>query len=170
MAATHLLVLGNAEAVRWVFQNQRMAFSEVGRRTAMRLSRGDTLIFYASLKCWPELGGTRPESGLLIADAVVLTDVAQLKQPAVVGGRHFHYGCEIFFEHLAPVGSGVPIGTVRDQLELTAGRANYGQALRRTPVLLSPADAALLTAKLQQVWQPFDDTIDGYRNIVSTQQ
>lgn len=170
MATTHLLVLGNAEAARWVLENQRMAFSEVGRRTASRLSRGDTLIFYAGLKCWPGLGGPRPKSGLFIADAIVLTDVARMKQPAHVGGRHFHYGCEIFFEHLAPVGSGVPIGTVRDRLELTAGRANYGQVLRRTPVLLSSADAALLKAELQKVWLPFDDSIEGYRQVLSSQQ
>src|SRR5690349_2546590 len=100
MAATHLVVLGNADAARWVFDNQRMAFSEVGRRTAARLARGDTLLFYASLKCWPALGGPRPDSGLLLADAVVLTDVARMNQPAYVGGRHFHYGCEVFFEHL----------------------------------------------------------------------
>ena len=163
MAASHLVVLGNADAARWVLANQRMAFSEVGRRTAARVTRGDTLLFYASLKCWPALGGAgRPASGLLIADAIVLTDVTKLRTPVSVGGRQFQYSLEVFFEHLAPAGSGVPIGSVRNELELTAGRANYGQALRRTPVLLSPSDTALLKDRLQGVLKPFEDSIDGY--------
>lgn len=170
MAATYLLVLGNADAARWVFENQQMAFSEVGRRAATKLARGDTMIFYAGLKCWPGLGGARPKSGLLIADAVVLSDVTRMKKPAYVGGRHFPYGCEIFFEHLAPVGAGVPFGAVRERLKLTAGRANYGQVLRRTPILLSPADAALLKAECSKVWQPFEETIDGYRAAPSSQR
>jgi hypothetical protein len=163
MTGTHLVVLGNADTARWVLANQRMAFSEVGKRTAAHLSRGDTLLFYASLKCWPRLGGgVRQDSGLLIGDAVVLTDVTKLSNPVLVGGRRFQYSCEIFFEHLAPVGSGVHIASVRDQLELTAGRANYGQVLRRTPLLLSRSDAALLKDRLRGIWKPFEENIDEY--------
>jgi hypothetical protein len=163
MTATHLVVLGNADTARWVLANQRMAFSEVGRRAAARLSRGDTLLFYASLKCWPKLGGgARPDSGLLIGDAVVLTDVTKLSNPVLVGGRRFEYGCEIFFQHLAPAGSGVRIASLRDQLDLTAGSANYGQALRRTPALLSRSDAVLLKDRLRGVWKPFEDKIGEY--------
>ena len=164
MAATHLLVLGNAEAARWVFENQRMAFSEVGRRTAARLSRGDTLIFYASLKCWPGLGGTRPDSGLLIADAVVLTEVSD--EPASLRWwPPLPLRVRNLLRAPRPGRAGVPIGNIRNQLELTAGRANYGQALRRTPVLLSRADAALIRRELKQVWQSFEDSINGYREL-----
>jgi hypothetical protein len=163
MTATFLVVLGNAEAARWVLENQRMAFSEGGRKSASRLSRGDTLLFYAGIKCWPALGrDSRPEAGVLIGDAVVLTDVARLRTPAQVGGRRFEYGCEVFFEHLAPLGSGVAISSIRDELDLTAGRANYGQALRRPPVLLSRADAALLSARLRAVTTPFEESVDEY--------
>ena len=163
MTATHVVVLGNADAARWVLANQRMAFSDVGRRTASRLSRGDKFLFYASLNCWPKLGGDqRPSSGLIIGDAVVLTTVTEFRTPVRVGGRHFDYGCEVFFEHLAPVGTGVPIGSVRDELELTAGRVNYGQALQRTPVLLSQADTVLLESRLKGVWKSYEETIDGY--------
>lgn len=139
-----------------------MAFSDVGRRAASRLCRGDTLLFYASRKCWPGLGGARPDSGLLIGDAVVLTQVVRWRAPVQVGGRHFQYGCEVFFEHLAPVGSGVSLTSVRHDLELTAGRANYGQVLQRTPVLLSPADTSFLRVRLERVWKPFDVCIGGY--------
>ncbi|MEV7663571.1 hypothetical protein [Paenarthrobacter sp. NPDC089316] len=163
MTATHLVVLGNADAARWVLANQRMAFSEVGKRTASRLSRGDRFLFYASFTCWPRLGGDqRPTSGLIIGDAVVLTEVRELRTPVLVGGRHFRYGCEVFFEHLAPVGTGVSIGSIRDELELTAGRANYGQALQRTPVLLSQADTERLAPRLEGVWKPYEETIAGY--------
>lgn len=169
MTASYLVVLGNADAARWVLANQRMAFSEVGRRTASRLSRGDSLLFYAGLKCWPKLGGDqRPTSGLIIGDAVVLTEVTKLGTPVLVGGRRYPYGCEVFFEHLAPAGTGVPIGSVRDELELTAGRGNYGQALRRTPVLLSQADTALLAPRLKSVWKPYEEAIDGYLRRQST--
>jgi hypothetical protein len=110
----------------------------------------------------------RPTSGLIIGDAVVLTEVTKLRTPALVGGRHFHYGCEVFFEHLAPAGTGVPIGSVREELELTAGRVNYGQALQRTPVLLSQADTALLAPRLKSVWKPYEEAIDGYLPRQST--
>ncbi|MDD0856756.1 hypothetical protein NHF46_00955 [Arthrobacter alpinus] len=134
MTSSHLVVLGNADAARWVLKHQRMAFSEVGKRTASRLSRGDSLLFYAGLKCWPSLGGDkRPTSGLIIGDAVILTDVTRLETPVLLDGRRYPYSCEVFFEHLAPAGTGVPIGSVRDELELTAGRVNYGQALAPYP-------------------------------------
>lgn len=140
-----------------------MAFTEVGRRSATRVSRGDKLLFYASLKCWPALGGeVRPQSGVLIGDAVVLTDVARMREPVQIGGRRFHFGCELFFEHLAPVGSGVSISELRERLALTAGRANFGQALRRTPVLLSPPDAELLSAELAVIVTPFEESVEGY--------
>lgn len=108
-------------------------------RGAARLGRGDHLIFYISLKCWPELGGRRPASGLLIGSAVVLTDVRRMERPVLISGRRFLYSCELFFERLAELGSGVPIGPLKEELDLTAGKSNYGQALQRTPVLLSPA-------------------------------
>lgn len=119
-------------------------------------------MFYASLKCWPGLGSARPDSGLLIGDAVVLTDVARFTRPVLIGGRRFQYGCEIFFESLAPLGSGLPIGSVRNELDLTAGRANYGQALRRTPVLLSHSDTRFLRGRLRGVSKSFDATVDEY--------
>lgn len=162
MAATHLVVLGNAVTARWVLTNQRMAFTEVGRQSAARLSRGDTLLFYASSKCWPTLGGVRPASGVLIGNAVVLTDVARLRAPAHIGGRRFDYGCEVFFEVLTPLGSGVAIGPIKESLKLTAGRPNYGQVLQRTPVLLAPEDAQLLTTQLKLIAKPFEDTVEDY--------
>ncbi|MDV8015621.1 hypothetical protein R4P70_30315 [Rhodococcus sp. IEGM 1241] len=171
MAATHLVVLGNAEAVRWVLKNQRMAFSEVGRRTASRLSRGDTLVFYAGVKCWPALGGkVRPKAGIMIGSAVVLTEVARLRTAAQVGGRKFEYGCEVFFERLAALGSGLSISDVKNDLELTAGRANYGQVLRRTPILLSSADTALLSARLESVTAPYEDSVGAYFGTVTASE
>lgn len=166
MSATHLVVLGNAVTVRWVLANQRMAFTEVGRRSASRLSRGDTLLFYASNKCWPTLGGSvRPTSGVLIGNAVVLTDISRLRAPAHIGGRRFDYACEVFFESLAPLGSGVAIGPVKDELKLTAGRANYGQVLQRTPVLLATEDAHLLTARLKSLAKPFEVSVEDYLRV-----
>lgn len=110
MSSMHLVVLGNAVTARWVLANQRMAFTEIGRRSASRLARGDTLLFYASSACWPGLGAAvRPQSGLVIGSAVVLTDVARLATVMHVGGHRLDYGCEIFFETLAPLGSGVAI-------------------------------------------------------------
>lgn len=163
MTSTHLVALGNADAVRWVLSNQRMAFTEVGRRSAARVERGDKLVFYASLKCWPALGGEkRPKSGLLIGDAVVLTDVTRLQEPVQVGGRRFQFGCEVFFENLAPLGSGASISELRDRLSLTAGRENFGQALRRTPVLLSPNDTRLLSKELEASATSFEESVDSY--------
>ena len=162
MASTHLVVLGNAGSVHWVLGQQRMAFTEVGMRGAARLGRGDHLIFYISLKCWPELGGRRPASGLLIGSAVVLTDVRRMERPVLISGRRFLYSCELFFERLAELGSGVPIGPLKEELDLTAGKSNYGQALQRTPVLLSPHDTELLARRLSHGTNAFEDSVDTY--------
>lgn len=163
MSATHLVALGNAEAVRWVLRNQRMAFSEAGRRTASRLSRGDTLLFYAGAKCWPALGGdSRPPDGVLIGGAVILSELTRFRASVQVGGRRFEYGCEVFFERLAPLGSGVSIKANKKELELTVGLVNYGQALRRTPVLLSTADSVLLNHRLDAVTVPYENSIRAY--------
>ena len=163
MVSTHLVVLGNAEATRWVLTNQRMAFSEVGRRTAARLAPGDVMLFYASLKVWPALRAEpRPQGGMFIGSALVLTRISRMRTPAKVGARHFEFGCEIFFELLAPLGQGVAITDVKDQLELTSGKPNYGQVLRRTPILLSRTDSELLTSRLRSTAGPFEENVSQY--------
>lgn len=163
MAASFLTVLGSAETVRWVFSQERMAFSKhIGEGIASHVSRGDRLYFYVTSKCWPGLGGTRPSSGVLVSDAVVLTDVKSLPRKIVISGRSFSYGCELLFERLTSLGSGVSLAEMAGQLDLLAGKHNYGQALQRTPVRLTPKDAELLNLKLDTLAVPFENAVDSY--------
>lgn len=161
--ASFLTALGSAETVRWVLQNERMAFSDfVGKRNASRLTRGDRLYFYLSPRCWPGLGKPKPPSGLIVSDAVVLTDTKKLADRMVLSGHVFTYGCELLFERLAPSGTGVSLNGMIGQLELFRGYSNYGNALRLTPILLSTSDAKLIDLELNSVSKQFDDAVIGY--------
>lgn len=120
------------------------------------------MYFYASSKCWPALGGVRPSAGLIISQAVVLTSVKRLPEKLSISGRSFLYSCELLFERLAPLGQGVSLNDISDKLEFLAGRANYGQALQRTPILLSVNDTKLIENEFHSISEPFEDTVDNY--------
>lgn len=120
------------------------------------------MYFYASSKCWPALGGERPAAGLIISEAVVLTPLKKLPEKLSISGRSFPYSCELLFERLAPLGRGVSLSAISEKLEFLAGRANYGQALQRTPILLSTNDAKLIEHEFRSVSEPFEHTVDSY--------
>lgn len=163
MTTSFLTVLGSAETVRWVLSGEHMAFSEyTGRRIASRMSHGDRLLFYASSKCWSGFSRVRPGPGMVISEATVLTDVRPLARKVSIGGRGFLYGCELLFEQLAPIGTGVPLDSLAGRLQFLAGRSNYGQALQRTPIQLSNVDAGALRDALERVAIPFEDAVGGY--------
>lgn len=160
--ATFLVALGDAKGARWVIAHEAMAFTPVGARKAARLSHGDTILFYLSKRCLTDLGLRGLDGGLVVGSAVVLTDVRALKQPTFIGGRRFEQGCHVFFENLAPLGKGVSLKALSNSLVLLAGRPNYGQALRQTPVALHEHDAALLCRQLESVVTAFDEAKSSY--------
>jgi hypothetical protein len=123
------------------------------------------MYFYVSAKCWSgpsRLGGERPRSGMLISDAVVLTDVRKLTNKVGIAGNSFTYGCELLFEHLVPLGSGLSLSDIAPDIDLLSGRSNYGQALQRTPVLLSQRDADLFQTQLEALATPFENAVELY--------
>lgn len=126
------------------------------------MSRGDRLLFYLSRKCLAELGVPRPTVGLVVGEAVVLTDVRAMKRPISIGGRRFEKECELLFERLAPLGKGLSLKASANELILLAGRPNYGQALRQTPILLHDYDAAILRRRLKAEATTFDEAADSY--------
>lgn len=163
MTTSYLTVLGSAETVRWVLNEERMAFSEyTGKRVASRLAHGDRLFFYASSKCWNGFERARAGPGLVIGDATILTDIGPLPRKISIGGRGFTHCCELLFDRLAPIGEGIGLASLADRLQFLSGRSNYGQALQRTPILLSNSDAELLESELHEVAIPFDAAFDGY--------
>jgi hypothetical protein len=162
MVATFLVVLGDAKGTKWVLREQAMAFTRVGGRRAAKLSRGDRLLFYLSGKCLSEFGVRRAPTGRVIGEAVVLTDVRPVRRPVSIAGRKFETECELLFERLAPLGSGLSLKALADRLVLLAGKPNIGQALRISPVALNEDDARLLRRMLKTEATNFDQAKASY--------
>ena len=152
--------------MRWVFREKRMVFSDrVGNHLSSHVDSGDRLYFYVTGKCWSApvgLGGPQPRSGLVVGDAVVLTEIRRLQNRVEISSKSFSYGCGIRFERLTPLGSGLALPDVADNLDLLTGRRNYGQVLQRTPVRLSPHDAEVIDQRLDSLAMPFEDGAQRY--------
>ena len=99
---------------------------------------------------------------LELSDAVVLTDVKPLSNKVAISGRTFSYGCQLLFERLTTLGSGVSLDELVGELDLLGDKDNYGYILQWTPVLLTRHDAELLNSKLDALAVPFENAVGSY--------
>lgn len=154
--------LGDQDFLRWVLDNERMAYTKLGARAGAGIEPGDRLLLYASQTSLSSFGvGPRGEAGMIIARAAVLTPIVN-GQALSISGRRFTAHSHLFLESLARLGAGVSLKALADELDLTRGRANYGQALRRPPVRLTASDARKLSRRLDAVAGEVEEAIADY--------
>ncbi len=136
-----LIVLAEAEALRWALANRRMAFSAGQCRKAGRIRPGDELVLYASRGAWHN--PTRDESQLA-GMAVVKAPVRKLPKPVPLAGREFTCGCRLEITIELPERAGVPIRPLVRTLEFVRRKDVWGQYFRSGLVEVPAADMARL--------------------------
>lgn len=158
--ATYMLVLADSAGALWVIREQRMGFSDKNPSAGRRLNPGDRVFIYTTVNCWPRTAGQR--RGRVIGEAVVATTAEAMWPPMHLAGRTVTTGCHLFFESLTPLGKGVELAPLVSDLESLKHYKSYGPALRRGPVALTPADAALLRERLYTLPSIYEESIESY--------
>ena len=146
--ADYLLVIGEAEALRWIVAQERMAFAAGRAQQASNLRVGDGLLLYTSRGAFHN--PTR-DRGRVVGVATVTSPVTSLDKPVEIAGRAFVAGCSLRVERLAAWSEGVEIAPLVPRLEMFPDPSSWPIRLRQTLVPLPAADAALLRDRIDKV-------------------
>ncbi|MGY1545805.1 hypothetical protein [Streptomyces sp. MN6] len=162
MASTHLVILGERTALRWVLTEQRMAFP-AGRAGQTRpVHEGDEVMLYTTRGCFRNPGR---DEGRIIGLGVVTTPVSVLPAPMRFGEREFTTGCNIQIRGLAPFREGLGIREHVHALDVFPNPVSWPVRLRRTTLALPERDAQFLRNKLLPYLKPYEETIAEYEQL-----
>jgi hypothetical protein len=125
--------------------------------TAIKI--GDELFIYTTRGCFHS--PTR-DRGLVIGLALVSSDVRDLAEPVVFGGRSYPSGCTLSIQGIAPLREGVELRPLVPQLHAFPDGRAWSVPLRQPPVPLDEHDAALLKRRLNPLLQPLGHHVDAY--------
>jgi hypothetical protein len=144
---SHLLILGDRDAIAWVVARQRMAFTaDRAPRAASAIAAGDELFLYATRGAFHN--PTR-DRGRVFGRARATAAVEQLTDPIALLGRTFTHGFRFELEALAPPRLGVEIAGLVPQLSSFPNKAGWAVSLRRPLMTLTPEDARLIRRRLK---------------------
>lgn len=159
MSASHLLIVGERQALAWILSTERMAFPSYRAREVASLAIGDELLLYTTRGCFHNPGRDR---GRVIGRALVRTTVEQLDPPIDVARRQFGLGCAIKLTSLAPSGQGVELPPLVDQLDTFPNKSGWAAQMRRPLLTLTRIDATLLRRELETLAGPPRGALAGY--------
>ncbi|BDH51738.1 MULTISPECIES: hypothetical protein [Streptomyces] len=159
MASTHLVILGERSALRWVLTEQRLAFPAGRARQSGVLRVGDEVLLYTTRGCFRN--PTR-DVGRIIGRGSVAAPVSVLTAPVRFGDREFTTGCGIQIQGLAPFLEGLSIRDLVHALDAFPNKRAWAVQLRRTTLALSAQDAELLHRELESRLLPYADAIGSY--------
>ena len=156
---THLIVLGERDALRWVLRERRMAFPPYRRSAAQRLQPGDPLLLYVTRGAFHN--PTR-DRGRVIGVASVASPVVDLDDPLTLVGRTFTTGCRLDLKLLCPRGEGVELAPLVEELSAFPIKHAWSAVLRRAIVPLPQGDATRIKRLLAQKATEVDEAITTY--------
>lgn len=159
MSTAYLVVLGERDAIRWVLEQQRMAFPATPRSEVAALSPGDQLLLYATRGAWHNPGRDR---GRIIGSATPLSAVRVLETPIEIAGRSFHSTCDLRIEGVVPYPGGLELRPFVDKLMAFPKRHAWSIYLRRALLQLPEDDLVLLKRELQPLLVPRDRAFTTY--------
>ncbi|MCQ9184710.1 hypothetical protein KMT30_37880 [Streptomyces sp. IBSBF 2953] len=162
MASTHLVILGERSALRWVLTEQRMAFPAGRVRQARALHEGDEVMLYTTRGCFRN---PARDVGRVIGHGVVATPVSVLTDPVRFGEREFTTGCDIQIQGLALYRDGLNLRELVHALDVFPNPRSWAAKLRRTALALPAQDAELLRRKLKPYLKPYAEAIAGYKEL-----
>lgn len=142
-----VVVLAEAEGLRWVLEHSRMAWTEASSRRASRVRPGDRLVLYVARGAFHN--PTRDESQLL-GLAEVLSPVRRFRKPVEIAGRRFVCGCDLRLEVVLPEREGVPVRPLVNRLSFVKRKDVWGQYFRSGLVQVPAADLRVLERAIRQ--------------------
>ncbi|MFV2083941.1 MULTISPECIES: hypothetical protein [Micromonosporaceae] len=146
MNAAYLVVLGERAAIRWVLEQQRMAFPATPRAEVAALAAGDQLLLYATRGAWHN--PTR-DRGRVIGTATATSAVRAFGEPVEIAGMRFVSGCTLDVDGVVPYPGGVELQPLVHQLAAFPKPHAWSIYLRRPLLRLAAADVELLAGALR---------------------
>jgi hypothetical protein len=160
----YLLIIGDRVPLRWVLEEERMAFPNYRRGAASHLSEGDALLLYTTRGCFHNPGRDR---GRVIGTARAVSAAVQLEEPVVIDGVRYPVGCDIELLKLAPKGHGIELAPLVLQMTTFTNKRAWAATMRRPLLKLTEDDANLLARQLKPVVAPARDAIDSYVSAIA---
>src|SRR5262249_46048381 len=128
MSASYLLVIGDPAPLAGVLAERRMAFPTRRRYRAAAMEIGDELFIYKTQGCFHN--PTR-DRGLVMGLALVSSDVRNLAEPVVFGGRSYPSGCTLSIQGIAPLHEGVELRPLVPRLHAFPDGRAWSMPLRQ---------------------------------------
>lgn len=160
---SHLLVIGEREALAWILREERMAFPAARAASAGRLQPGATLLMLTTRGCYHN--PTRDRT-LVIGESTVTSAPVLLEKPIRIARREFVMGCSLRIEKLAPIRHGVEVAPLVASLEVFRNKRAWSATLRQTLVALGASDTGLLRAELESSVRPTPEARSTYLDSI----
>ena len=143
-----LLILGDADELAYVLREHRMAFTSKRR---IPLTRGDIVFLYTTRRIFRNPSTGR---GLIIGRAEIISDIVKLESGLRIADRVYTVGCHVAITGLAPLGEGVELRQIVDELETFHPHPKrWAFRIFSSFVQLSPKDASVIQEKIQPLLQ-----------------
>lgn len=159
MSRSYLIVIGDAAPLAWILAGERMAFPARRKSRASALEIGDELFIYTTRGCFHRPNRDR---GLIVALALVSSDVRDLAEPVVFNEHRYTSGCALDIQGVAPLRDGVELRPLVPQLHAFPDGRAWSARLRQPPVPLDEHDGALLKRRLNPLLEPLNRHLDAY--------
>lgn len=157
----HLVILGEADAILWVLENQTVAFPEQRHKNLFpTFGEGDTLYLYSTRGAYHNRGRDR---GRVFARVTVTAPMERSDAPYEFGGRKLPIEVPIEVEALAPARTGVNVADLVPRMTSFPKPETWSVYLRRSAYPLTPHDAELIDRHLAAMAGSVEENLDSYR-------
>jgi hypothetical protein len=144
---SHLIILGDRDAVAWVVSGRRMAFTaDRAPAASAAISVGDEIFLYVTRGAFHN--PTR-DRGRVFGRALATAVVEPLPAPVRLLGREFTHGFTFELGVLAPPRRGVDLAELVPHLSSFPNKTGWAISLRRPLFTLTPEDAGLIRRRLR---------------------
>lgn len=144
----YLLILREADGLAYVLREHQVAFTPKRR---IPLTRGDIVFLYTIRAIFRDPSAGR---GLVIGRAEIISDVVKFDSRLGIGDRAYTSGCHVAITGLVPLGEGVELRQIVDELETFHPHPKrWALRIYSSLVQLSPKDAGVIQEKIQPLLQ-----------------
>jgi hypothetical protein len=142
-----LVVLGEAEGLRWVLENKKMAFTEARCRRAAELRRGDDVVLYVTRGAFHNPTRDEPHLAALMK---VRSAATGLDPPLELVDRTFHCQVGLTPVVVLPERKGVNVRPLVRRLRHVKRPEVWGQYFRSSLIELTAHDMRVIGSALRE--------------------
>lgn len=155
--STYLMLLATGRGLAYVMSERKMAFPPTRR---IRLDVGDRLLLYTTRGVF---GSPSADRGRVVGTAEVASPILPLEKERFIAGRSYTSGCDLSLTGLIPIGHGVVLADIVNQLEVFQPDPKTWSARMRRSVLRLPShDYDLILTQLEPRLRNPNDVVQGY--------